>query len=85
MDSGSRLRLLLNDILDFSKIQAEKLDLESKEFDVRKLIAHICAESAVAAFAKNLEFVCHISNDFPTFMIGDVVSDTHTHTHTNMT
>src|SRR5258707_14886351 len=39
--SGESLATLVNDILDFSKIEAGKLEIETIDFDLRKVIEDI--------------------------------------------
>jgi len=54
--SGSSLLSLLNDILDLSKIEADKLMLESIDFDISLIAEEIVKVSASRAKSKNLNF-----------------------------
>ncbi|MCK5311990.1 MAG: response regulator, partial [Desulfobacteraceae bacterium] len=59
------------DILDFSKIEAGKLELESIDIDLRKMLHDIGQLMATKAQEKNIEFICTIEHDVPNFYIGD--------------
>ncbi|MCX5814474.1 MAG: PAS domain S-box protein [Proteobacteria bacterium] len=69
--SGESLLGLINDILDFSKIEAGKLELETLDFDLRGLLDDFAAMVAMRAHDKELEFICAIAPDVPTFLSGD--------------
>ncbi len=69
--SGESLLGLINDILDFSKIEAGKLELEMLDFDLRALLDDFAVMAALRAHDKELEFICAIDPDVPTFLRGD--------------
>jgi signal transduction histidine kinase/CheY-like chemotaxis protein len=69
--SAETMLELLNDILDFSKIEAGQLDLESIQFDLRKLLECTADSLAVRAHKKSLELTCRIHNDVPLDLVGD--------------
>ncbi|MCX6066376.1 MAG: hypothetical protein NT121_11575, partial [Chloroflexi bacterium] len=69
--SGEALLTLINDILDFSKIEAGKLDLESLDFDLQRLLDDFCMNMALLAQAKGLELVSSVDPDVPTLLRGD--------------
>jgi PAS domain S-box-containing protein len=69
--SGEALLYVINDILDFSKIEADKLELETLDFDLRAMIEDTVELLAVRAHEKQLEFICHIDPEVPTFLRGD--------------
>ncbi len=69
--SGEALLTLINDILDFSKIEAGKLDLESLDFDLQRLLDDFCMSMTLRAQAKGLELVSHVDPDAPTLLRGD--------------
>ncbi len=69
--SGEALLTLINDILDFSKIEAGKLDLESLDFDLQRLLDDFCMSMALLAQAKGLELVSSVDPDVPTLLRGD--------------
>ncbi len=71
IDNASRhLLAIITDILDLSKIEANRLQLESTDFDLSSIlygVSHIIGESARA---KNLEIVID-SDAVPTWLRGD--------------
>ncbi len=69
--SGDTLLALINDILDFSKIEAGKLDIEEIDFDLRKLLDDVAVTMAFRAEEKNLEFICSVPPEMPSFYRGD--------------
>ncbi len=69
--SGEALLSLINDILDFSKIESGKLDLEELDFDLRATLEDTAELLAMRAHEKNLDFVCRIDPEVPTFLKGD--------------
>jgi len=62
---------IINDILDFSKIEAGKLELEEIPFDLRYVIEDVAGSMALGAEQKGLEFICFLSSDVPSGVIGD--------------
>ncbi len=71
--SALNLLEIINEILDFSKVEAGRLELEEREVNLEDLIETVCALLAPKAFEKNLEFICHITPDVPSNIIGDPV------------
>ena len=69
--SAESLLTIINDILDFSKIEAGKLELETLDFDLRKLLDDFAAMPAQHAHDKGLEFICAASPDVPAHLRGD--------------
>ena len=69
--SGEALLGVINDILDFSKIEADKLELETIDFNLRVTIEDASELLAVRAQEKNLEFICRVDPEVPTFLKGD--------------
>ena len=69
--SADSLLALINDILDYSKIEADKLDIEDIDFDLRMLLEDISDVIALKAHEKGLEFVCFLPPGVPTHLIGD--------------
>ncbi|MBL8447981.1 MAG: response regulator [Zoogloeaceae bacterium] len=69
--SAQALLGILNDILDFSKIEANRLELESMPVDIRQLVEDVCALLAEQAHGKELELICHVTNDVPPEVLGD--------------
>ncbi|MFH2001977.1 MAG: response regulator, partial [Planctomycetota bacterium] len=71
--SADALLQIINDILDFSKIEAGRMELESTDFDLRVVVDEVSTILAPKAFEKNLEFVCWIKSDVPTWVRGDPI------------
>jgi len=69
--SGEALLAILNDILDFSKIEAGQLDLESVDFDIRRLLEDIADLVSLPAHNKSLELACSLPDDLPETVRGD--------------
>ncbi len=71
-DSTESLLSLINDILDFSKIEAGRLDLHPATFPLRDRIGDTMKSLSIRAHDKGLELACHIAQDVPDQLIGDV-------------
>jgi signal transduction histidine kinase/CheY-like chemotaxis protein/HPt (histidine-containing phosphotransfer) domain-containing protein len=69
--SAEDLLGILNDILDHSKIEAQKLQLETADFDLRTVVEGVADLVAVTAQRKGLEVLCFIEPDVPTRLRGD--------------
>ena len=69
--SSEALLSLLNDILDFSKIEAGKLDLETLDFDLPRVLDDFADAMAPRAHAKGLELVFDVKSGVPTAVRGD--------------
>lgn len=69
--NGDRLLGIINDILDLSKLEAQKLRLESREFDLDTLIQNILDSFSVQAKKKGLTLSTHIDSDVPRNLVGD--------------
>ena len=69
--SANVLLCLLNDILDLSKIEADKLELETADFDLREVVEGAADLMAVNAQERGLELLCFIEPDVPTRLRGD--------------
>ena len=71
MGSAESLLGLINDILDFSKIEAGKIELETLDFDLGRLLGDFAAALAFRAQEKKLELLCWAAPDVPTKLRGD--------------
>ncbi len=71
ISSGVELVHLLNDILDLSKIEAEKLELELSDFDLRPLISDTVNLLSLTAREKGVLLVSSYDADVPTALKGD--------------
>jgi|GEM_PF-5289796 len=69
--SGEHLLAIINDILDFSKMEAEKIDLEQIDFDLRTVVDDVLDMQGHQAQQKGLELVGLISAPLPTALRGD--------------
>jgi signal transduction histidine kinase len=71
LQCGEALLTIIDDILDFSEIEANKLELEHSEFDLRVTVEHVLALVAERASSKGLELGCRLQADLPTWVAGD--------------
>ncbi len=69
--SGQHLLGIINDILDFSKIEAGKLDVESVDFDLDKVMDNAAALIGDKATVQGLELIFDIEPDLPRALRGD--------------
>jgi signal transduction histidine kinase/DNA-binding NarL/FixJ family response regulator len=65
------LTTLINDILDSSKIEAGKLELESLEFDLCKVVTDAVELLSLKAHAKGVRTETHLDADVPRHALGD--------------
>jgi two-component system sensor histidine kinase/response regulator len=69
--SAQALLSLINDVLDLSKIEADRLDLEHVEFDLRDVIYQTVAAMALQSAAKGIELIVNIGSAVPVLNRGD--------------
>jgi two-component system, sensor histidine kinase and response regulator len=69
--SAQALLTLINDVLDLSKIEADRLELEHVEYDLRDVIYETLAATALQSAEKGIELVVNISVDVPVIARGD--------------
>src|SRR5450631_256077 len=69
--SAKALLTLINDVLDLSKIEADRLELEHVEFDLRDVIYETVAATALQSAVKGIELVVNVSVDVPVIARGD--------------
>ena len=72
-NSSSILLEIVNDILDFSKIEAGKLSLINNEYEVASLVGDASQLHLVYLDEKAIDFVLHVDENLPAFLIGDVM------------
>lgn len=65
------LLALLNDILDLSKIEAERLELEETDFNVRTVLEESAEAFALLARKKGVELTVRLESDVPVMLVGD--------------
>lgn len=71
--SGQTLLDILNNILDYSKIEAEKIQLESVEFDVEEMINECANCFSIIASDKKIKLFVRIHKSTPKRIISDPV------------
>ena len=69
--AGIDLVHLLNDILDLSKIEADKLELELSDFELRPVISDIISLMSLQAREKGVKLTSSIDGEVPTALKGD--------------
>lgn len=70
-ESAGALLDLLNDVLDLSKIEADRVDLENINFDLRLTVESIADTLAPKASCKGLELASMVDHRVPTLLRGD--------------
>lgn len=70
-ESGEALLDLLNDILDLSKLEADKLDFESRPFELVRLVQSVVTLMSSRAAEKRLPIRLKIAEDAPQIIVGD--------------
>ncbi len=70
-ESGRSLLKLINDILDFSKIEAGKLELETIDFDLRRVLESLIERFSEDAQTAGLKLTLSIDPAVPTQLRGD--------------
>ncbi|MBO6584572.1 MAG: response regulator [Gracilimonas sp.] len=69
--SGKTLLSLIDDVLDFSKIEAGKIEFESIEFELNKLVNVIVESFKITAKNKGIELKTEIGEGIPNILVGD--------------
>jgi CheY-like chemotaxis protein/nitrogen-specific signal transduction histidine kinase len=72
-EAADSLLSVINDILDFSKIEAGKVEIESVEFDLYRLVEELVELLAPSASTKGLALNCWLHPDVPPLVRGDPV------------
>ena len=70
-ESTKGLLAVINDILDFSKLEAEKLEIEKVEFDLRGMVESVVNFFAAKVEEKGIGYSCFINPEVPSLLIGD--------------
>ena len=71
--SGDQLLHLINDILDISKIEANKIELESNDFELPRVLDTCLAPAAIHCERKGLDFEYAPLSAMPDWVCGDGV------------
>lgn len=69
--SGKTLLSLIDDVLDFSKIEAGRIEFESIEFELGKLVSVILESFRATAKNKGITIKSSIGEEVPNMLIGD--------------
>ena len=69
--SAQALLALINDVLDLSKIEADRLELENVDFDLRDVIYETVSAMAMQSAVKGIELIVNIGADVPVIARGD--------------
>lgn len=69
--SGNNLLNIVNEILDFSRIESGKMDIVQEEFEMKKLLEHICVVNSVAASSKKIQLSWSLEGFQPEIISGD--------------
>ncbi|MDD3925212.1 MAG: PAS domain S-box protein [bacterium] len=69
--SANYLLAVINDILDFSKVEADRLEMEINDFEIREAIADAVRTLAIKAGSKGLELLMDVSPQIPDYLRGD--------------
>ena len=69
--SAKALLSLINDVLDLSKIEADRLELEQVDFDLRDVIYQTVAAMSLQSGVKGIELIVNIAINVPVLARGD--------------
>lgn len=69
--SALALLNVVNDVLDFAKVEANKLDFDSAEVDLREVVEELTRLTSVTAHRKGLELNVRIDPQVPLYVLGD--------------
>ncbi len=69
--SGDTMMALLNDILDFEKSEGGKMELESVDFDLPRLVQDVVMLMSGKAQEKEIFLKADIADNIPRFVMGD--------------
>ena len=69
--SAKALLGLINDVLDLSKIEADRLELEHVDFDLRDVLFETVAATSLQSAVKGIELIVNIADGVPVLTRGD--------------
>ena len=69
--SAKALLTLINDVLDLSKIEADRLDLEHVEYDLRDVVYETMSAMALQTAVKGIELIVNIDGYVAVLALGD--------------
>jgi len=67
----SALLALISDVLDLARIESGRIELESANFELDRLVEQLVSDTAILAHEKGLELIARIEPQVPTALIGD--------------
>ena len=70
--SGESLLTIINDVLDLARLEAEKVEFERIDFDLRETANGVCELLAPRAHEKGVEIEAYYSPALPDVLLGDV-------------
>ncbi|MGD8837092.1 MAG: ATP-binding protein, partial [Desulfobacteraceae bacterium] len=70
-NAGKSLLNIINDILDLSKIESGHLELDLHPFHLIETVENVCENFAFHANENNLELICTIDPELPSWFVGD--------------
>ncbi|MDE2370862.1 MAG: response regulator [Burkholderiales bacterium] len=70
-NSGESLLSIINDVLDFSKIEAGRLETETIDFDLHRLVEDVMQLMAPHLQGRNVELACRFDEALPAGLRGD--------------
>ncbi|MGD9213618.1 MAG: ATP-binding protein [Desulfobacteraceae bacterium] len=70
-NAGKSLLNIINDILDLSKIESGHLEVEFNPFHLIETVENVCENFAFHANENNLELICTIDPQLPSWFVGD--------------
>ena len=73
LSCGESLLMVINDILDYSKIDSGKMEIEQRDFDLRRCIEEVLDVFRQKAAASGLALVYRIDPNVPPRIIGDAL------------
>ncbi|KAA3614852.1 MAG: response regulator [Calditrichaeota bacterium] len=71
--SSENLLALINDILDFSKIEAGKIEIESVDFNLERMLVSLKKSAEFLAIEKHIAMELSVDDRLPEAFVGDVV------------
>ncbi|MGM0421904.1 MAG: ATP-binding protein [Pseudomonadota bacterium] len=69
--SGDALLALLNDILDFSKIEEGRMEIETMNFDLGRMVESVIMLMSGRAKERNIEITAEVDPNTPAYLKGD--------------
>jgi signal transduction histidine kinase/ligand-binding sensor domain-containing protein/DNA-binding response OmpR family regulator len=71
INSGDSLLTVINDILDFSKIESGHLELDKRDFELRKCIEDVFDLFTPKAAESHIDLIYHIDDQLPSHLYAD--------------